>query len=50
VEHNYDDDIDWWRCWVEDNVFNGAGGTRSLEPMLDVFKSWVITHNASRSG
>jgi hypothetical protein len=46
IEHNYEDDTDWWRCWVEEKVFNGAGGTRSLEPMLEVFKSWVLAQDA----
>jgi hypothetical protein len=47
VEHNIEDDVDWWYCQVEDKVFKGGGGIRSLEPMLDVFKNWVSAHDAS---
>jgi hypothetical protein len=31
---------DWFWCWVEEGVFNGAGGPGNLEEMLAAFVAW----------
>ena len=45
VEINYDHDLEWVRCWVEDNVFNGAGGAGQLGAILEVFIQFVRANN-----
>lgn len=35
------DDNDWIRCWIKDGYFEGAGGLRNLEEMIQIFKEWV---------
>lgn len=32
---------DWYECWLEDEVFYGAGGTSNLGEILEVFREWV---------
>ncbi|MBI1850717.1 MAG: immunity 53 family protein [Planctomycetes bacterium] len=32
---------DWYQCWVEDHVFNGAGGPTNMKDILEVFLAWV---------
>jgi len=43
VEHNLVDEQNWWRCWVKDNKFEGAGGPHELATMIEVFRAWVTT-------
>lgn len=33
-------DLDWYRCWVENNDFHGAGGPFMLGILLDTFLDW----------
>lgn len=35
------DDQDWVRCWIKDGYFEGAGGLRNLEEMIQIFKDWA---------
>lgn len=32
---------DWVHCWVEDGVFNGAGGKLNLQEILQFFFEWA---------
>lgn len=32
---------DWYSCWLEERVFNGAGGPCNLGELLRFFISWV---------
>lgn len=34
-------DSDWMQCWIEDSVFNAAGGVGNLTEMLAVFLDWA---------
>ena len=47
VEINYDHDLEWVRCWVEDKVFNGVGGPSQLGAILEVFIQFVRADNGS---
>ncbi len=35
------DDNDWIRCWIKDGYFEGAGGLKNLEEMIQIFKEWA---------
>ncbi|WP_255758649.1 Imm53 family immunity protein [Neorhizobium galegae] len=35
--------MDWWTCWVEDNVFCGAGGPLHLRSLLEAFRDWATS-------
>lgn len=48
VQHNFDDDMSWWRCWVSGDKFEGAGGPGELTAMIGVFRDWVV-RNANQS-
>lgn len=39
-------DQDWWRVWVEGEVFNGAGGTLNLTDVLNQFLVWTHESNS----
>ncbi|KAB1109377.1 hypothetical protein F4V89_27720 [Neorhizobium galegae] len=43
ISHNYDHPVDWWTCWVEDNVFCGAGGPLHLRSLLEAFRDWATS-------
>jgi hypothetical protein len=47
VEHNYNNDVSWWRCWVEHSVFHAACGARDLASVVDVFRQWSTQHERS---
>jgi len=32
---------DWYQCWIEDEVFHGAGGVSNLSEVLEIFRDWV---------
>lgn len=32
---------DWLLCFVENNIFKGAGDSHKLIKILDIFKKWV---------
>jgi hypothetical protein len=32
---------DWIHCWVQDNVFRGAGGPLNLKELLETFYQWA---------
>jgi len=38
-------ETDWYRCWVENNVFIGFGGPYNLLNLIEVFKDWVKRHD-----
>ena len=35
-------DLDWIHCKVKDNVFHGAGGSKNLKEILEIFQKWVL--------
>jgi len=37
---------DWIECWVEDQVFYGAGGTTNLGEILEVFRAWADQYSS----
>lgn len=39
VEREGDDD--WFVCRVRDKSFEGFGGTKNLEEMIGIFRSWI---------
>jgi hypothetical protein len=41
VEHNLEDDVSWWRCWRDDNVFHAACGARDLQSVISIFIKWA---------
>jgi hypothetical protein len=41
IQHNYDDETEWWTCWVEENAFHGAGGPLQLGAMIEAFRRWT---------
>lgn len=36
------DEEDWYYCMVRDGAFNGSGGARNLEEILNAFRQWVL--------
>lgn len=32
---------DWLACYVEDHIFNGAGGINQLHTIIQVFSQWI---------
>lgn len=34
-------EFDWIRCYIEDEVFEGVGGTFNLIEILQIFREWV---------
>ena len=47
VEEEYDHELTWRRCWVEDGRFQGAGGPLQLARMLRIFLDWVAAPPAA---
>jgi Immunity protein 53 len=41
IKHNYEHKTDWWTCWTENNVFNGASGPLHLRSLLEAFRDWA---------
>ena len=35
------DDLNWYRCWVEDGFFRGVGGVQNLVDIIRCFRQWV---------
>jgi hypothetical protein len=33
--------VDWVHCWVNDNIFEGAGGAHNLDAILRIFRDWT---------
>jgi hypothetical protein len=31
---------DWFDCWMENGIFEGAGGPKNLVNLLEIFKDW----------
>lgn len=44
VEHNYQSNVSWWRCWIEDGHFHAACSARDLPSVVDVFRQWASKH------
>lgn len=34
-------DNNWIHCWIENNIFEAAGGPDNLTEILNIFKEWV---------
>lgn len=47
IEHNYDHETEWRKCWTEGNEFHGVGGPRQLRAILETFRAWVEACNPS---
>ena len=41
---------DWYRCWVEGNVFFARGAGRNLRELLTVFLDWVQSKTGASGG
>ncbi len=41
IKSNYEDDLDWYRCWVEDKKWRGVGSPQHLETLLKIFLEWA---------
>jgi hypothetical protein len=41
VQNNYEHPSEWWCCWIEGNIFKGAGGPLQLHAILKMFRSWA---------
>jgi hypothetical protein len=41
INHNFEDETDWWACWTENNVFYGVGGPLHLRSLLETFRDWA---------
>ena len=41
LRHNYDNELDWMRCWKNHRRFEAVGGPRKLEDMLQAFIQWA---------
>ena len=44
TRQNPSDEHDWAIYWVENNYFQGRGGPRNLQELLQVFRVWVESH------
>jgi hypothetical protein len=45
VERKGEDD--WFICWVKEDKFEGHGGARNLDDMINVFRNALATHDVS---
>lgn len=36
---------DWYHCWLEGDVFHGAGGAPNLPELIRFFGEWVSTYD-----
>ena len=41
---------DWIKCYIEDGKFQGAGGPRMLERILETFLTWAKGEAGERHG
>lgn len=41
IRYNYNNDEDWYRCWVEDKKWHGVGSPQHLETILKIFLDWA---------
>jgi hypothetical protein len=44
IEHNLDDDISWWTCFIRDKAFQAYCGARDLVSVIGVFRAWAERH------
>ena len=41
ILYNYENDDDWYRCWIENKKWNGVGSPQNLETILKIFLDWA---------
>lgn len=43
-------DQDWYTCWVEGEVFRGAGGPQNLAEVVIRFLDWIEQYETAHAG